>query len=449
MVRPVCAGRKHAAPTPRRARLCAAGAVLVLLLAGCGSSAPRSPARTTTATRAKKAKPPQVDFYAGLPLHGPRAAQGKAVLAGIELALAQHHQHAGSFLVKLVRMDDTALVRRRHHRASYMLSPLQTARNARRAAVDPAAVLYIGDLDSKATRVSLPVLNLAGIAQITPGSPYIGLTQAVKGATGPSEPQIYRPSGSDSLVRLIPDDLGQARAQLLAMQSLCLSHVIVISQSDQEDVALATLVAQYGKTYKLDVSPPQTKLPSKLSELATLVASFAHLSPNCFVLEGTPTSTFVALTNMLHASYPKVRIFGSASLCNSAWTDPKRGGVLAAVDSSLYCTNPILPLDQYSTASSFSRAYRAMYPGSKPTTYALYGYVAANLGLAAVRDLGPRGDDRSDVLATLIDNQAIELGRFGALRNGTPTLYAYGLWRVDPAKGTPELAQVIDLTRSP
>ena len=73
-------------------------------------------------------------------------------------------------------------------------SPVASAANARRAAEDSTAIGFIGDLDSGATRVSLPITNQAEIPQVSPGSTALDLTG-----------ERYRPSGDQTFARVVPD----------------------------------------------------------------------------------------------------------------------------------------------------------------------------------------------------------------------------------------------------
>ena len=52
-------------------------------------------------------------------------------------------------------------------------NPGLVAANANRAADDPTAIAYLGELDYGATAVSLPITNHAGLLQVSPGD---GLT---------------------------------------------------------------------------------------------------------------------------------------------------------------------------------------------------------------------------------------------------------------------------------
>ena len=59
--------------------------------------------------------------------------------------------------------------------------------NAHRAADDPSAIAYLGELDYGASAVSLPITNDAGLLQVSPGDGLTSLTQAAAGpaARGP------------------------------------------------------------------------------------------------------------------------------------------------------------------------------------------------------------------------------------------------------------------------
>ena len=54
--------------------------------------------------------------------------------------------------------------------------PGRVAANARRAALDDSTMAFIGAFNSGASQISLPILNEAGIPQISPSNTYNGLT---------------------------------------------------------------------------------------------------------------------------------------------------------------------------------------------------------------------------------------------------------------------------------
>src|SRR5262249_37610700 len=106
-----------------------------------------------------------VDIYSSLPMQGSSSAQTIPMVNGIKLALSQAHNKAGAFTVKYTALDDSTA-------AAGKWDPAQTAANARRAATDPKAVYYIGEFNSGASEVSIPILNQAGLAQVSPANTY-------------------------------------------------------------------------------------------------------------------------------------------------------------------------------------------------------------------------------------------------------------------------------------
>jgi ABC-type branched-subunit amino acid transport system substrate-binding protein len=115
------------------------------------------------------------------------------VAAGVRLALEEGGAEAGGHRIEAIFLDDTGGGR------EWTLAA--AAANAREAAQDSSAIGFIGDLDSGATRASLPITNQAGIAQISPGAVAEDLTHRVSEELTPER---YRPSGEQTFVRLRP-----------------------------------------------------------------------------------------------------------------------------------------------------------------------------------------------------------------------------------------------------
>ena len=135
-------------------------AVLSLaLLAGCGGGGDSD-----------RPEPIQADtlvVYSSLPRSGGSQATGDAVAAGQRLALADAGGRVGVAPIKLVELDSAEPDERDW-------DPDRVAENAGRAADDPAAIAYLGELELGASAVSLPVTNEESILQVSPTD---GLTQ--------------------------------------------------------------------------------------------------------------------------------------------------------------------------------------------------------------------------------------------------------------------------------
>jgi branched-chain amino acid transport system substrate-binding protein len=176
----------------------------------------------------------QLAIYSSLPLQGPSAAISQQIVGGEKLALAQAGGQIGAFKVGYVSLDDA-------NPANGQPSPNATATDAKTAAQDTSTIAYLGDFGSAATALSLPLINAAGILEVSPGSPYVGLTSSLD--AGQDEPERFYPTGRRTFARLQPGDAVQAAAQAQLMRSLGVQRVYVIDDQDPFEVPLATIAA--------------------------------------------------------------------------------------------------------------------------------------------------------------------------------------------------------------
>jgi ABC-type branched-subunit amino acid transport system substrate-binding protein len=157
--------------------------LLVAVASGCGAS--RGEIRGSSVPGSG------VTVYASVPLTGPDAADGRAVVDGMKLALEDAGGQAGASSVKLQVLDSAGPDGRPDRDVA--------ALNARTALQDISAVAYVGDLDSTGTAISAPILNEGSILQVTPGATYVGLTRR----NLPGEPERFRPIGRPTLGRTV------------------------------------------------------------------------------------------------------------------------------------------------------------------------------------------------------------------------------------------------------
>ena len=169
------------------------GAALALaaLLPGCGSK-----------DRGGRHPDGSLTIYSSLPRAGLSARNADAVAAGERLALADAGGRAGGRRVRLVELDSSAP-------GADTWDPGTVDANARRAADDPTAIAYIGELDFGASAISLPITNSAGLLQVSPADGLTTLTVRDPGlhAEGPER---YYPHDRRTFIRLVPADYLQA-----------------------------------------------------------------------------------------------------------------------------------------------------------------------------------------------------------------------------------------------
>src|SRR3954453_17853750 len=104
-----------------------------------------------------------VTIYSSYPLQGAGRGQSEAAVNGAKLALERVHGKVGDITVTYKPLDDSTA-------QAATWTPESTSANARKAAQDKSTALYLGEFNSGATAVSLPILNEAGIAQISPSN---------------------------------------------------------------------------------------------------------------------------------------------------------------------------------------------------------------------------------------------------------------------------------------
>src|SRR4051794_34732647 len=141
--------------------------------------------------------------HLSVPAHGIDAPAAAAVAAGARQALNDAHGRAGDRELRLVQLDDSKP-------EGPTWDPAVVEANAARAAKDPTAIAYIGELDQGGSAVSIPVTNEAGILQVSPLDGLTTLTRQQPGAPQGTGPARYYPSGRRTFLRLGPRDAPQA-----------------------------------------------------------------------------------------------------------------------------------------------------------------------------------------------------------------------------------------------
>jgi branched-chain amino acid transport system substrate-binding protein len=412
----------------------AAGLVMlsVAALSACGGGSGRSSAGAANAAVTSGGR--VVDVYSSLPMRGPSGARATAVVDGIKLALAQAGSRAGQFTVQYTALDDSG--------GPDGWDASQTAADARKAAADPRAVYYIGEFDDDASEISMPILNEAGVPQVSPTNTYVGLTTSAPGSAA-GEPRRYWPTGTRTYLRIVPIDSVQGAAVLLAMQQAGCARVAVVNDGEAYGDGLARLVDLEKGLYGVNVVS-MTAIDPDDGALRSSTAKLRLGRPDCLVLAGVASKGAVQLTRAVHDAVPAAKIFAPAAMCTDSWTNPKDGGVPASVGRLIECTAVTRDSAAYPGGKAFLLAYKARYGPGNPSPYAILGYEAMKLGLSTIAGLGPNGDSKSAVVAALFsttDRHSV-LGTYSLDGNGDTTLRSYGLYKVGPS-GNPRFVRTI------
>lgn len=372
----------------------------------------------------------QLTVYSSLPLHGPTAAISQQIVNGEKLALAQAHGQIGPFKISYYSMDDS-------NPKTGEEDPGATAEDAKTAAEDTSTIAYIGDYSSNATALSLPLINGAEILQISPASPYVGLTSSLD--AGQDEPARFYPSGLRTFGRLAPDDPVQAAAQVKLMRSDDVHKLYVLSDEDPFQVPLAEILAGDARQDSIEVLADESIDTQSATNFKGLVKKISKSGAQAIFFSGSPSPGVIALWRELHESDQSLKLFGSSALVNKEFTSE-----IGTAQKNTFLSTPILPTDLYPISAQRVLFEYAHLFHTRPQAYALYGYEAMSVVLAAIRAAGRSGNDRRKVVSEFFsthDRDSV-LGRYSITPSGQSTLTRYGIDRV--VNGTPVFYKALE-----
>ncbi len=174
---------------------------------------------------ANQIKTATIIFSAPLSLESTTVSENSALLA-----LEEHNYQAGDITLYFTTYDDGD--------PSGGWDETKEAANAKRAAEDSTVVAYLGPLNSGAAKVSMPILNAAGILQISPSNTWPGLT---KPGFLTGEPSIFYPNGTRHYFRTATTDDLQGPAGARWAEKLGYDRVYVVDDGDSYGVGIARL----------------------------------------------------------------------------------------------------------------------------------------------------------------------------------------------------------------
>jgi branched-chain amino acid transport system substrate-binding protein len=366
-----------------------------------------------------------VNVYSSLPLQGASRPQTTAMVEGIRLALQQNKGKAGDLTVKYTSLDDSTA-------QAGTWTPEATSANARRVAQDDAAIAYIGEFNSGASAISMPLLNEVPIAQISPANTAVGLTSDEPGADE-GEPEKYYPTGERHYLRIVPKDTIQGAALATLMNEDGCGNVYILNDKEVYGAGLSRNIESSAEEIGLEVLANEgidPKAPNFRSQAATMKSEGAE----CFVFSGITANGAVQLYKDVAAALPDAQLYGPDGVAESGFSDPAEGGIPADVASRTKVTVATLAPDEYPPEGrKFFEDFEAEYGEPNPDPYAIYGYEAMRLVLDTCEQLGPDCTDRQAMIDALFNTKGREsvLGTYDIDENGDTTLTDYGVYTIE------------------
>jgi branched-chain amino acid transport system substrate-binding protein len=368
-----------------------------------------------------------LNIYVSQPLQGLLAGDGRDLVRAERLALRQAKGRAGRFVVRMISLDDTSP-------KTLRWAPDVVVANARRAAQDGKTIAYIGEFDTGASAVAIPVLNETGILEVSPTDSVAGFTREFGGV--PGEPDKYYPTRDHNFARLVPPDDIQARVAVEQFGDDDVERVAIVTDDGQYGQALGLAiertanangisVALRRRIDTLDDDHPPEEIVSKLAP--DLVSRIHDAGADAVIFATRALPAAPVLLREIHAADPALKLYATDALAVPAVV-----AALGPAGDATTLLSPALPAQVVGDAAKkFAREFQAEY-GVAPSPYAAFGYEAMRSVLEAIESAGPKGNDRSAVIETLLRaperQSAIGPLRFDS--RGDPTSDAYAAYGV-------------------
>ncbi len=370
-------------------------------------------------------------IVSSLPMTGSSLTQTQTIVNSEQLRLAQANNQAcgGKYTLAYEAWDDASA-------AQGQWDPAVETENGNKAAADPSIIAYLGTFNSGAAKLSIPILNQAGLVMISPANTYAGLTKPGKGEA--SEPDKYYPSGVRSYARVVTADDVQGKVDANFMfNKLGVKTVYILDDQQLYGKGVADVFEATAKSLGMTVLGHEG-IDIKAADYKAVMTKISTSNAG-----GPPDGIFVGMVVDSNASQllkdkvsimgdnEKVKYMGPDGVQTQAFIDGAGADVAEGAYGSVA---GLAPANYTAAGQKFLTDYEAKY-GKLTEPYAIYGYETMNVLLKAIEDVCAKGGDPSDrkqVLAAVMATKDFDgvLGKWSFDANGDTTLSDMTVYQV-------------------
>jgi branched-chain amino acid transport system substrate-binding protein len=366
----------------------------------------------------------KVKIVSSMPRTGGGKDESDPIVNGIRLAIAAFEKGL-PLEVEYIDMDDS-------NARTGSWSDAAEADIARKCVAAKDVVAVIGPYHSGAARVSAPILNEAGLVQITPAATYPGLTR--KGPfSDPDEPDRYRPGKKITFCRVCPHDGSQGPLSAdFAASELKAKSVYVLDDKQLYGRGLALGFKKRCEELKLTVAGHESANPAT-ADYAKLIRAAKGKSPDLVYFGGTTKTGAPRIAIAMIAEKLTCPLLLPEGCYEPAFV--KEVGPDALDAMKCFVTVPgINPESLKGPGADFVKLYKDTY-GKVATAHAVYGYEAAAVLLEAIRKAGKK--DREAIRAAAVGTKDFDkglLGKWSFDANGDTTLQPLTVTTIEKGK---------------
>ena len=365
-----------------------------------------------------------VTVYTSLPFDATDESQTNDVVKGEKLALSQVDNTVGPCTIAFQQLDDSTA-------QAGQWDPGRTAANARKAAQDESAIAYIGEFNSSASAISIPITNQAGLMQISPSNTALALTKN-PGPRGHGSPNKYYPTGKRTYARVAATDHIQGGAQGEWMKQLGVKKLFIANDEQVYGAGVAKTTSDAAKLNGIRVVANRG-INIGARNYRALAAKIKASGADAFFFGGITASNAVQLYRDVYAANHKIKLFGPDGVAEESFTKRLPKGAQRLMHITV---GTIDPIDYPPEGQQFFKDFKAKYGSRQPEPYAIYGYEAMSLLLDAMQRAGSACNDRAAVVNEVFktkDRKSV-LGTYSIDKDGDVTTSRFGRFTV--AKGT-------------
>jgi branched-chain amino acid transport system substrate-binding protein len=362
----------------------------------------------------------KVTIYSSLPKQGASRTQSLDVEKGEKLALKGAGGKGGSCSVTYKPLDDSTA-------QAGTWDAGATSANARKAAQDTSSVAYLGEFNSGASAISIPITNDASLAQITPSNTALELTKD-RGPDDKGAPEKYYPSGKRTFSRVVPADHIQGAAQADWMKELGVKKLYILNDKQVYGAGVAKTTGDAAKLHGIEVLGNEGIDP-KAPNYRSLASKIKAAGADAFFFGGIIDSNAVQLYKDVGAALPDAKLFGPDGVATETFVKPLPKDLAART----YLTVAVIdPKDYPPEGQKFFKDYAATYGKKAPEPYAIYGYEAMSLALDAMKRAGSKCSDKAAVVDQIYKtkNKKSVLGTYSIDKDGDSTINDYGRYLI-------------------
>lgn len=398
--------------------------VLVLVFAAAGTAG-----LFLTDTSGAKGDPGVIKIVSSLPRSGSARGQTDTIVKGLKLALHEVDHRITladgvTYRLEYLDLDDATA-------AAGQWTIEQEITNATVARSDPDVMVYVGTYNSGAARVSMPILNRAGVLMVSPANTAESLTKPGTGER--HEPDCYRPArnpdGSPKLnyVRVVPtDDLQSELSVRYIIDDLKATSIYILDDNEVYGKGIADNVHKLCEKQGVTVLGHES-INFKAQEFSAQAIKIKNTNggrgPDVVYFGGTTqTKAGQVLKDLAAAGYRKP-MMGPDGCHEQAMAKSADAATFDQVP--FYATFGGPTVDGLKAAggrgAEFVRLYNAMYGGDPEDSYAAYGYECGLVVLEALRVGGAKDRDAIRRAGVGLKNFPGASGTFSFDENGDTT----------------------------